>query len=77
MEYRQFVVEFNQDQRQSLASFHLARIIANGSAQLHTHLLTSRIYNLPYPPEVLALLDDKMVRIQTASRKSIRFWRLT
>ena len=36
------------------------------------HILNARIYNLAYPPEVQAMLDVRMVRIQTGIHKEKR-----
>ena len=61
-------MEFDPDQRLPLASMHLAKLILDGGEFLDHLTLSMRSYNLTYPPEVQASLDDRLLKIQTDLR---------
>ena len=58
------LMEFNRDQRLSLALLYLARSLNGESSELSELFFTARMYNLCYPPEIQVLLDKRMVRVQ-------------
>ena len=61
-------MEFDLDQRLPLASMHLAKLILDGGEFLDHLTFLMRSFNLAYPPEVHASLDDRLLKIQTDFR---------
>ena len=61
-------MEFDPDRTLPLASMHLAKLILDGGDFLDHLTLSMRSYNLAYPPEVQASLDDRLLKIQTDLR---------
>ena len=65
-------MEWSRDQRLSLASLHLARTINEESSELTELFFSARMYNMCYPPEIQALIDERMVRVQMELHDIIR-----
>ena len=61
-------MEFDQDERLTLASMQLAKLIMGGGEFLDNLTLSMKNYYLAYPPEVQASLDDRLLKIQNNLR---------
>ena len=55
-----------------MASLHLARTISEESSELTELFFSARMYNMCYPPEIQALRDERMVRVQMELHDIIR-----
>ena len=65
-------MEWSRDQRLSLALLHLARTINEESSELTELFFSARMYNMCNPPEIQALMDERMVRVQMELHDIIR-----